>query len=425
MLKEYLETSLESINHQYDGLLLKELSTHFNDYRLDKVRDQAQAKSVFQKRMKKAILDRTGLNVNLRISGDAHLNAWVRTPVIDRNHPLLSDFIRFTSKKETKDLYAVIRDGGAVFNGTVDRKRAKVSGVFSEIEFTVGMTRGFIETDIFTSEELAAIVIHELGHPFSYFEYLGTTVTTNYVLSELTRRLNGVQESKRRIQIVKETCEVIDVDLEDPEALVSTNNDMVIQTVVLRKAIEKRISELDSHSHDITAWEMLSDQFVSRHGGGRALVTGLDKYYRKAKKVPYSTFDYHYAEMVKMLVLLRKTLIFAPIAILAAMAIVDTNESLYDKPKARMERIKRDMNDGLKDQTLPPETTQQIIEDIEAIDHILEEMKDRRTYLQFFWSTFRTKGRRNYQQMKFQQELEILASNEIFTRAAKLRTIKL
>lgn len=423
MLKEYLGTSLESINHQYDGLLMKELSALIDRFTSEPESHFAKAKRDFAKDVKDVVKSRTGINIKIGVTEDWFANAWVWPPQIDRNHPLLTDAHRYFSER---DGIKKIKKDGTILKGTVDLRTGKVDGIFSEIEVNVCVTRGLILSGNFLPEEIAAIIIHELGHVFTYYEYLGSGITTNYALADMNRRLTNTIETKRRIQIVKDTCEALDVDLENPEALVASNNDVVLQTVVLREVVEKRISGMGSSTYDLTAWEMMSDQFVSRHGGGRHLVTGLDKMMRAGAHTSYHPAFYNHAvEVLKILTVIGLANVFAPIVILAALIFFDTNEDLYDKPKARMERIRRDMVASLKDDKLPTEIARKTVEDIEVIENITKEMEDRRTYLQFFWSTFRTKGRRNYQQMKFQQELEILASNEIFTRAAKLRTIKL
>lgn len=423
MLADYFKTSLESIDHQYDGLLIKDLTVAVKKLREPQGGDIGDNLVAFKRSAEKIVLNRTGINISLTISPDLIANAWVYPPQIDRNHPLLTDFHRQVYQT---DGIKKVKDKKTVLSGTVDRKRAKVSGVFSDIIVKTVLTTALLTGDKFTADEVAAVLIHELGHVFTYYEYLGTGITTNYVLSEVTKRLAQTSEQKRRYQIIKEGCKALDIDLDDPDALTATNNDVVIQTVILRKAMEKRVSELESPTYDLTAWEMMSDQFVSRHGGGRSLVTGLDKIIRQSPDSSYmSGWQHHAIEVLKLILVLGTFMIFAPIILFLLMGFVDTNENLYDKSKARMERIRRDMVDSLKDRNLDRDITRKITEDIEVIDTLLSEMEDRRTYLQFFWSTFRKKGRSNHQQMKFQQELEILANNELFTRAAKLRTIKL
>src|SRR5690606_9305404 len=48
--------------------------------------------------------------------------------------------------------------------GWVDRKRAKVHGAFSEIEFVIVMSSGTISNKDASDDALAALLIHEIGH---------------------------------------------------------------------------------------------------------------------------------------------------------------------------------------------------------------------------------------------------------------------
>lgn len=420
---DYFHYGLESIDHQTDGLLMSDITTFITEVTEAKKRDFNEVSAKVEKKIEKVVLDRTGLNINFEFKRCGYINAYVIPPQIDRNHPLLTDFHRAMYES---DGIRKVKDKKTVLSGSVDKKKAKVSGVFSDISVKVVITRELLTSGIFSPDEMAAILIHELGHVFTYYEYLGFGMTTNYILHQASRELSSTNEHKRRVQIVKEGSKALGIDLDDPDMLVASQNDVVIQTVILRKAMEKRTSELNSGTYDLTAWEMMSDQFVARHGGGRSLVTGLDKLFRFSGDNAYSgSFAYHAMEVVKLLFIIVATNILAPLVLITLLMFVDTNEDLYDTAKARMERVKRDMQSSLKDRSLSKEVVNKTTEDLEVIENILSEMVERRTYLQFFWSTLRKKGRHNYQQTKFQQELEIMVNNEIFTRAAKLRTIKL
>lgn len=424
MLSTYLTPSNETIDHQFNRLLLSDLTALFAEIKESYYEGHTSDIRKKLKAVNKVIFDRTGIVTKLTVIDTPKINLMVQVPEIDRNHPLLNDYRRFIYKD---DGLQKLKKDDTVLSGEVNRKTSRVSGVFSEVIVPTFVTSGLLKSDLFSGEEVAAMFLHETGHIFTYYEYVSTGLTTNYVLQHVSRELLGTRENKRKYQIIKEFSNTLDVDIDDPETLMASNSEVVIQTVVLRKLVELRQSEMRSPTADLTAWEMLSDQFVSRHGGGRSLVTALDKFNRYGDRKGHVTgWEYHYIESVKLIkVIVGSLVVFAPLTLFYLTAFTDTNESIYDTPKARLERIKRDMVSSLKDADLDRSLTKTITEDIEVVEAILKEMEDKRTYLQFFWSTLRKSGRNNYQQLKFQQDLEVLVNNDLFTKAAILKTIKL
>jgi hypothetical protein len=412
---------MESIDFQRQTLLLKDLTMLFED-----VRDELNVAQALQKsNLEKMIKDYTGLKVKTVIQNVPYPNAYVMIPNIDRNNPVLADFFR--AHFDGKDGLKLIKKNGGVLKGWVDREKSKIGGTFSDVEIKMGITSGLLTSDFFSSEEVASVVLHELGHLFTYLEYLGSSITDNYVMQTITRELMGTREVRRKYEVIKEGSDVLGIDIDDPEALIRSNNETVIQTVIIRKQMEKRYSQLGSTTHDITAWEMLSDQFATRHGGGRALVTALDRMHRMSGAVEtghLSTRHYLAAELLKLL----HFLVLGPFLLIAlplTLIILNTNEKLYDEPKERMERIRRDMINELKKEKLDKDYRDQLLQDIEVIEVITKEMNDKRSFLQFFHSTVYPKARHQYNQMRFQQDLEILTNNDVFVRSQKLKTLKI
>lgn len=415
-----LQTSMEAIDIQADGMLFKELTAE-----IEEVRQQRNVTSALRKsNLPKIIYRRTGINIKPQVSGTSQPNAYVVFPQVDRNNPVLIDFYR--EMTTNRDGMAAIKRGDGVMRGHVDRSKGRVGGSFSELEIKMGLTAGLMNPNLsFTSEEIASVILHELGHVFTYFEYLGSNIRTNYVLQNISRRLISTHETRRKYEIIKEGSEALGIKIEDPDALTRTNDETVIQTVVLREWAVKTYSEMDSDGYDMTAWEMLSDQFATRHGAGRSLVMALDKIHRlSGNGGRLTTGQYLRGELIKvMLVLLTGPL--ALLIIPLALIFVNTNNDIYDKPKARIERVKRDMVNALKEETLDNEARDSVIADVEAVDKVLSEMNDRRTFLQLFWSTLRSSGRHDYAQTTFQQELEMLANNDVFVKAGKLKSLSL
>lgn len=422
MKNALLRHSFEAIDVQTHSLLAKELAIHTQAFLDLKSPDKKQFKE-YSLKLSKSIKAHSGIYTAITLSNSNVPNAYVIIPQIDRNHPLLVDYYREVTTNQ--DGLKQIKKGQGVFEGAIDRGKSRVSGGFSEFMVKMGITRGLMQQG-FTAEEISAIILHELGHVFTYFEYLGTNITASYVLQHVSRELLGTREVKRKYKIIQEGSDALGIQIEDPDALAHTQNETVIQTVLLREVVKKRYSEMDSTTYDMTAWEMLSDQFATRHGAGRALVTALDKMYRTHRLAEYKdTKGYLMTEAFKLLLFIISIPLTFAIVPFLLLVVIDPNEDLYDKPKSRLARIQRDMIDASKNRDTDADYRKQLVEDIEVIDKIMAEMEERRTLLEMFWITLRPRTRHNYQQMRFQQELEMLVNNSLFVKSAKLNTLSL
>lgn len=422
MAKQSLTKSFEAIDVQRSSPLFKELSIHVQEY-LDTPQPDRKTFALLGKRVSNSIKVHSGIKVKLDLSRDNIPNAYVLIPQIDRNHPLLVDYFREFS--DNRDGLKLVRKGDGVFEGAIDRSKARVSGGFADFEVKMGITKGLL-TERFSAGEVAGIILHELGHIFTYFEYLGTNITTNYVLQHVSRSLLDTRETRRKYQIIKEGSDALGIEIEDPDALIRSQNETVIQTVLLREVVNKRYSEMNSRTYDMTAWEMLSDQFATRHGAGRSLVTALDKMYRTYGAVEYKdTSGYLMVEAFKLLLFIISIPLTFAIVPFLLLVVIDPNEDLYDKPKSRLLRIQRDMIDASKNRNVDVDYQKQLVQDIEVIDRVIEEMEERRTLLEMFWITLRPRTRHNYKQLRFQQELEMLVNNVLFVKSAKLKTLSL
>lgn len=419
MSSNRLIASMEAIDFQVNPLLFKELTIHIQE-----IKNSNSDKKVIRQRfeaIQDSVTKRTGMNINFNLSEEEFVNAWVVVPDLDKNHPLLIDYYREISG--SKDSIKLIKKRKTVLKGGVDRKTSTVFGIFSEIDVDIFITEALLSSSVFNSEEVAAVILHELGHLFTYFEYIGSTITTNYVLQHVSRSLKDTRETKRKYEIIEEAESILDINIDDPDALLNATNDTVLQTVILKKVTEKRYSELKSGTYDMTAYEMLSDQFATRQGAGRALVTGLDKLNRIHGDPAYDSKTWFLlTEAAKLIIFLNATILYVGLPLILIL-VIDVSMDIYDKPKSRLERIKRDLVDGLKSKSLSKEQAKQFVTDIEVIEKVIEVMAERRSLLMTLQTTLMPARRKQYEQLKFQQELEMIVNNDLFTKSVKLKTL--
>lgn len=416
-----LSRGFEAISYQGSSLLFKELTMAFTELTSDL---PVTADKIKKSPLEKVVKNRTGLNIRVKLDKSPHPNAYVYPPDIDKNNPIINDYWVKWGVVNSKDALKRLKKGQKVLEGTLDLKASTVSGVYSDEVATVCLTKGLLESPIFEPSEIAAIMLHELGHLFSYFEYLEFSLTTNVTLQAATQAYFDAEGTVRKHEIVSETQKALDIDLEDPDALIRVNNREVFQTILLREAIRQNKSTLGSGIYDYTAWEAASDQFATRHGAGRDLVTGLDKLNKMYGSPAHrSTMKHVIFNGVTLLLFLAALGVgFIPVLLIL---FINPAVKDYDPDRARLKRIRQEMIAGIKDPNLDSETKKQILVDVQAIDKIIELMKDRRSWLEFFHTSILPKGRKQYKQLEFQKDLEELVNNDLFLAAAKFETLKI
>lgn len=312
--------------------------------------------------------------------------------------------------------------------GTVDIRRAKVSGIFSKFAFTVVMPEKFFRRMVpvlrLTPDQWAALILHEVGHFFTYCEYFSRTVTTNQALSALSKQLEGNGNIPLREIQIRKAADALGVHA-DAKALATAKN-RIVEVALVTETIEKSRSELGVSIYDDTASEYLADQFVSRCGGAAALATALNEVERSfGSSVPFmSTPTFMLTQFLSLVLTLYPwtALVAAPVSLwyIAMGGSLTGNE--YDSLEVRFRRIKHDAVNRLKNRKLGEEDKKHTLRDIEQIDTILSTVKERTDWQTAVASLFPTYRKyRNTTQL--QKQLEQLGNSNLFTRAAELTTL--
>lgn len=414
-----LSIGLEAIQVQND-LFFKELTLAFQRMRTEKAYEGDALKRIgFEEIIKR----HTGLKVKFKVEKNNDINAYVIPPMVDKNNPLIYDWWKpHIDNTDVKKFIKARRSD--IIKGSVDLKQGKVYGIFTEIEHQLTVYKGLCESTLLCDEERAAVTLHEVGHLFTYYEFLGHTLTTNVILHAATQAFFKSDDVIKRTQILDEACKALEISLDDPEALVKCDNKEVFQTVVLRKAILEAKSSLGSNIYDITATEALADQYAIRAGAGRYLATGLDKIHRYyGGDASYMSTGMHiFATVIR--VILFFALLIPTCGLILLVLLINPAMKLYDDPGARLGRMKRELVASLKQKDLPADQRKALVEDIEAVDALLKNIDDKRTLMEFFYTSILPSGRRQYQQLRFQVELEKLVNNQLFVTAEKLTNLK-
>ena len=401
----------ESIAFQ-NTTFFDELTLAFDEVKSLKETEVGDSEPIY--RISKIIKNHTNLNITIDAEND--YPPCIDIPNIDRNNPLINAAQR--AIVNSTDGLTMIESSNNVLHGTVNIKTAKVSGVFSDIKAKMYLGKAFIQGNKYSSQELAAITLHEVGHLFTYFEFITRTVRTNQVLAGLSKILDGSENQEKREVALLSAKKALKLDKLDLSQLKDVNT-KTTQVVLIDALVKETRTELGYNLFAESSWEYLCDQFSARHGAGVHLATALSKIYKSQYNISYRSLAVYLAvEMIK--VILISNLAFLGILFLVVM--LDSQDGGgYDLPSARLKRIRDQATQYLKNKQISDVERRRILDEIESIDKLLAEMTNRKqlfTYIHEFFSK-RTRDERAYR--KLQYELEDIAMNDLYVKAAEFK----
>lgn len=407
--------SIESIDFQAGQVLFQELAAAFKELRKESKKTLPDSAGV---ELLHEIVERhTGLNV--RFSFDVQGPA-VQVPNVNKNHPLVVDQHR--NLTNSGGGLALIQSAGGVARGAVNLKTSRVSGVFTKVPHVIEFPIAYLLGTKFTDEELAAIVLHELGHIFTYYEYLGRALTTNQALAGLAQAWTNNMTLPERETVLLSVHKALNLGSDGVAKLAQSNNKAVVEAVVLSNVMRQSESELGSNIYDMTSWEYLSDQFAARHGAGRHLVTALDKVMNSIFTPSFrSTPVFMAIEAFKILATVSSLMTFNPFPLIGIMLATMPGNDTYDKPEARFLRIRNQIIEASKAKDLPQSDRDRLAADLRTIDAITTHVNDRRDFFTVLWTTTSPKFRRQWKAEQLQKELEEIAANDLFNKANQLK----
>ena len=425
--KIFQALGLESIKFQ-SPVLFNELTLHYKNIRESDMTELQLFKSDEIKALNKCIQHHTGLNaiVEVNDSGPA-----VMIPMVNRNHPFIDHWMR--EYFDDSDVHRAMKKAGGVIKGSVNLHTARVDGIFSEIESKIAMPYVWLNGSLGTTpEENAAVTLHEIGHLFTYYEYISRSVTTNQVLAALHRGFADADTIDKRTALLISANKALQLKTEGIEELAKSTNVDVVSSVIITKTIDQVRTELGANIYDLNSWEYLADEFAARHQAGKHLITGLDKIYKKFGHMSYRTkATYIFMEALKLTLLIGGILatplgpgtLFLTLygAVLVGM---DSDAVIYDEPEVRMRRIKQQIIQAMKDKRLPKDEIIRMEEDLKTIDTVMEKVKDKHQWVSIMCEAISPTGRKNRNAIVLQQQLEQLANNELFAKAAQFKAME-
>ena len=413
--------SLESIAVQ-SGKLHEKISEMITELRAD---GSYTTESIKKSMISQVIKRETGLNTVLNIEKRFGVNAAVWLPTLDNNHPFISAYLGGNGYAAFNGTAGDIIDALEKNNisGKVDTKNCTVSGTFSKYETTVVVGYELISDLRFTAREVSAIILHELGHLFTYYQFLGTSVHGAVVTGLISKGVMETQDYESRLKVIKKAEAHLGIEGINAEKYAS-NGGKGLDVVLLTK-YAKRIYETSGHQmYDLRNTEQLADTFAIRHGAGADLVTALNKIYKQfGDRSTVSAVTHVFVELMKVCLWLLSLLVLPITTLVLTVFLSPMQFKIYDDPKARTTFAKRQLIEELKNPKLPAKRRLEVLNDIETIEAVEAELNDRRTLYTVIWENFSSLGRRSVKEEDYEKKLEAMLYTDIYTRANQIKTL--
>lgn len=372
-------------------------------------------------------------NLNVEIVNGARTGFATDMLFMDANHVFLRqkyfDIIKkidpkFDPQSSIKTVMTELKK--SVVSGSVDMKTGKVGGVYTQIPCVLYAPKDLMIGTYLSSQECAAIILHEVGHNFNMLEMVGRTVTTNLVLSGLSKYLDKSLSEEDRHAVFATASKELDYSQEITAKLKQCRTDKQLTTVLLDAAIVQSKSELGMNIYDLVSCEQMADQYATRMGAGKELVTGLGKiislYGRDANgvfwvqvKVYLSMLAIVLASFGVLLIPLVLLLIYGP----------SKEGRIYDSPQIRFRRIKEDQIAQLKDPDVDADVAKNAVVIIKGIDEVLD---SKQFDYDLLWAEkiayyLNSEFRSIHKFEMLQRDLEQISNNDLFTRYNELKTL--
>lgn len=375
----------------------------------------------------------TGLNIEYSLEGPGD-PAIIAAPVTPDN--ILYDQFRGEHPEILLRVQQNTKNARVGFvKGTVDYKKARVTGYFAELKHELWMPVGLLTNgreyfSTFTPDEVAAILIHETGHGYTFLEVLVRTVSTNYVLGWMSAVRSDSAPEEYKIAIEKFgrkenwTPEQVSAFQE-----AKSTEDLAVLSVA--NMWQKARSEIGLDYYDSTTCEQMADQFAARFGAGRSVITGLEKMGgfnpRHARNKHFYVWQAIVRAGVYTLGVMAAPWFAATVLLFDVLEVAATaglpNAGSYDNDQGRVARVRNEMIHQLKTQKLSSEKKAQLIKDIEFLTQIEQRVVDHPGLHQKIALLISSSYSKKYNFMQLQKNLEALAASGLYVKAEKISSL--
>ena len=394
-----------------------------------------------QKKITDVIKKYTGINVV--ISAEYKFFAMM-PPDLNKNHTLIDNIYReFYENKELKKQKGTIE-------AFVDIKNFKVGGAFKDINVELFLDPAMMwDTSLtyrvaLTPAEISAVILHEVGHMFSYFALAAHTYSINLPMLGTLNRIANTPDTEKIEIILKEWNDsdntLTKVDVKD----LAGKDKQVIVTALVSNQIKDTKTLMKQREYEEVNAEHLADKFAVRCGAGAEITTALNKIFTiYGTRQTRGTISYLFNEFISGFALFAYTRyvvsslaalnpVTTPILLMlgaiSIFIILSTNTNsgggTYDTEINRFGRMRNDMVSMLKDKEIDKAVGKRVRDGIGTIDKVVSKYKENKSLVGMLGDMVLGYHRRLLSQTEFYKELEKLSANSLFVAAYDLRNLK-
>lgn len=360
-------------------------------------------------------------------------------PFFATKHHVLMDPM-WHGQFELKDQEKILKNAKNKI-GTIDLTNARVGGIFSEYEHKLWVdVAGNLLNFKMTVPEVTAIILHELGHAFTYYEFADRLESTNQVLTNLSMLMRKGDEAEggKKQYLMKELAEKFGQKSEDFDDILNEKNQVIFGMKLFKKYIDFVKSQLPNAKYDTTASEQLADNFAARFGYGRQLITALDRFYTGApEKSAVGRFGANFGGLFEIIILpavgalytlmlgiVPAILIFSLILMLITFLCGESFQDMtYDVLKMRYTRIRQQYIEMITTLDLKKEELREVVDSIHEMDTIIKSTSIYKSLITRLSNFIFSKHRATKNDVEMQYLLEALTHNNLYLKSAELEVL--
>lgn len=426
--------SLEMIDYQDKDPVVEKLTNLFDSYQQGRI-DDAKLKSIFSR----TVEERFGILNELTIERDRDVNAYAQISGLNDNSVLMgynwfNNWYLREYKDDIRRKYMIqILKGDIPSTGVIDYKKAKISGVFNFIKINFGINKGTLAK--LAPHEITSVMMHEIGHAWSYFEFTAITMFRNAIIHNRTREiLNCSKEDRIQILISEKNDWGLDVD---PAVMADADNED-FEKVYVGAWGQKFMQDTGYVQYNQNTSEAVADQFASRFGIGGGIISGLDRYVEGQTEAISGMISFDFWSSVAMVVgSIGAVLSGAAVGAGVVFGIIGTigligsfmsanefaNGWTYDNVKRRYQRIYNETVGFIKKSDMTAERTKELLKQLTDMKKVIDKTAELDSFTLKIIRWCSASFRSNEAKRLHQEITEDLMANDLYVIAAKMKTI--
>ena len=392
---------------------------------MQRLRDIGDYSQAAMKKCKVSALTKlyTDIDVQFVITDKIKNNAYFIIPHLDKNHPFLKQMGSSDWGDSGISLQSIRESASKSKEAGVDLRTGRVKGYFNQVKITIVMALNLFTDKKYKTQNICGIYAHELGHAFTYFEYFGNIMRRSILIDQASKTvMNNNFNSESKVKLLQEVEKQLGIENLQLEKTINLPNEKaklrVEQVLITDDLFNHTRTESSTPYYDARNIEQLADQFCVIHGMGvwqAEALTVIYKHYRDSSVV--SAAEFVIVEIIKLTLFLLFTFMNPFLVLIYGLTFIPTAE-WYDKPKQRIEQLKRQLISNLK-LASDPAVKEKLMSDIKAVDELLEQYKQRRGLFELYTNHLNPVGRRMYKEENFRKQIENYLNNDLFVKAAE------